>query len=322
MMRERPRDVLGAIIVASLVLSAPIARADGADSENELAAAALVEAGAKLQSEKRYDAACPKFREAAQIAKPGLGALIRLAECYEQAGRTASAWNTWHEVEAGARMAGQVERAATARERVTKLDSLLARLTIEISEPARSTAGMEIRRDNVAIGEPQWGVPVPVDPGRHVVRVTAPRKKPWEVAMDVGGAGRVTVTVPALEALPTAGVDGADPGKTRRIAGITVAASSAATLAVAIGLQVKAVHDLAACPDLTNCTGPSAETYEGGRREQWATNALYAITGAALVGGVVLYLTAPTVPAAKPANRATSWTVAATAGGIGLDATW
>jgi hypothetical protein len=60
-----------------------------------------------------------------------------------------------------------------------------------------------VRRDGVAIGRSEWDLPVPVDPGTHVVTLLAPNKRPWETRVDVAGDGRtVRVDLPPLSDLP------------------------------------------------------------------------------------------------------------------------
>src|SRR4029079_8848991 len=53
--------------------------------------------------------------------------------------------------------------------------------------------------------EPQWGVPVPVDPGPHSIEASAPSVQPWQTSADVRGEGKTTsVEVPKLGAAATA----------------------------------------------------------------------------------------------------------------------
>jgi hypothetical protein len=330
------------------VLASLPARAQPVDSA---AAQALVEAGRALAAENKLAEACPKFREAARIAPPGLAALKQLAECYEKAGRLASAWTTWREVEAGARRAGQEERAADAQRRAAGLEPSLPRLAIEVSPAARDARGLEVFRDGVAIGLAQWGVAVPVDAGGHLVVARAPAHERWEVSLDVAASGRVTITVPGLKAEqagaparplplvepiamrgdPPGPVPRAiDPGSGRRAAGLVAGGAGIATLGAAILVQVLASADLGACPDPNQCPGIAGGHYEAGRREQFGADALYAVGGASLVAGVILYVTAPKAPAGTPPPQPQrpgrvarlGWRVAVTPAGIRLGGTW
>jgi len=57
-----------------------------------------------------------------------------------------------------------------------------------------------VRRDHVVVGSAAWGVASPVDPGDHVIEVSAPGHKAWSTRVTVGDAAdRESVDVPALE---------------------------------------------------------------------------------------------------------------------------
>jgi hypothetical protein len=313
-----------AILCGGPLLAARPARA----APDEAAAAqALVEAGHQLMTENKLDEACPKFREAARIAPPGLGALKQLAECYEKAGRTASAWSAWREAEAGAKRAGQDDRATDAHQRAAALEPGLPRLAIEVSAAARTAPGLEIRRDGAAIGEAQWGVAVPVDPVRHLVLATAPGHEPWAVSAEVTGPGKVTLTVPALTPLTPTTPPGpvsppADPGRGRRAAGLIAGGAGVATLGAAILLQALATSDLGACPDPSHCTGSAGPQYDAGRREQFGADALYALGAASLAAGALLYLTAPSAPDGRAARGGVRWTARVAPAALGLQGAW
>ena len=62
----------------------------GAQS-NKATAEALFTEGRALATSGKCAEAIPKF-QASQKLDPGVGTLLNLAECYEQVGKTASAW--------------------------------------------------------------------------------------------------------------------------------------------------------------------------------------------------------------------------------------
>ena len=62
---------------------------------------------------------------------------------------------------------------------------------------------MKIDRDGQDVGRAAWGTAVPVDPGEHVIEVSAPGKKSWSDKIEVPAAPRtVSLSVPELEDAP------------------------------------------------------------------------------------------------------------------------
>ena len=67
------------------------------------------------------------------------------------------------------------------------------------------------RRDGGLVGRALWGTAVPVDPGEHTVRASAPGKKAWESkAMVSVDTARLVVTLQELETAPVISTS-ADP---------------------------------------------------------------------------------------------------------------
>jgi hypothetical protein len=150
-------------------------------------------------AEERYSEACPKFEESLRLDH-GMGTQFNLAHCWEKLGRTASAWALFLDVAAAARAGNQPQRESAARERATALEARLARLRIEVPEPSRDT---KIERDGQDVGKAAWGTAMPVDPGKHVVTVSAPGKKDWTNEVEVPASNRtISVKVPALADAP------------------------------------------------------------------------------------------------------------------------
>ena len=153
----------------------------------------------------RYIDACPKLEES-QRTDAGLGTQFHLADCWQHLGRTASAWALFREVESGARALGQTSRERVAHDRAVALQPWLSKLVIAPHD-AEAIPEVKILRDGVEVGREQWGAPVPVDPGTHIVAVAAPRKQPWETNVVVFSEGKVvTVDVPPLVDIAEASV--------------------------------------------------------------------------------------------------------------------
>lgn len=179
-----------ALFLAALVGGSRDARADAA------AAQALFDAAKQLMAQGKYADACPKLEESQRL-DPGIGTQFNLAACYEQLGRTASAWSLFLEVAGASKAAGQLEREKVARQRALALEPKLIRLTI--TAPADAPADLQVKRDGVAVGRAQWGMPVPVDPGKHTIEATAAGRRPFVTTLDLTTPGASeTITIPPM----------------------------------------------------------------------------------------------------------------------------
>ncbi len=211
--RAKPaRGSLVAAVALATLINGSLVRPAFAQSSDPATARALFAEARKLMGEKKYEDACPKFEESLRLDH-GMGTQFNLAFCWEQLGRTASAWATFLDVAAAARAAGQSEREAAARERANALEPKLSRLTIKVPAPVE---GLEVTRDDLAVGRAAWGSAVPVDPDTHTLRASAPGKKPWQQQVSVASGGaRVSVDVPKLEDAPLEIAAVAEPAPVR-----------------------------------------------------------------------------------------------------------
>lgn len=188
---QLPRYVafFAALLLALVALSGSARAADTATAQ------ALFDDAKKLMAAGKYADACPKLEESQSLA-PGLGTQFNLALCYENLGKTASAWSLYLEVAGGARAANQLDREKVARQQAAALEGKLSRLTITVSDPPE---GIEVKRDGKPVGRAQWGTAIPIDPGEYTLTATAPGKKAWESKITIDKPGTETVEVPALE---------------------------------------------------------------------------------------------------------------------------
>jgi serine/threonine-protein kinase len=313
-----------------------------ADLESEKASAqAAFDLGKRLMVEGNYVAACPKLAESVRL-DPGVGAMLFLATCYERTGRTASAWAIFREAE-GLASKQSDGRERIARERAAALEPKLSKLVIVLGAAESSLAGVKVRRDGAEVGEALWGTPIPTDPGTHEVVVSAPGKKSWTTSVQIAdNAAIATLTVPALvagttEPEPTgksspAGGDvaaassppeTASGGSTQRTIGIVVGASGLALVGVGVGFGLSAKSSLDAsnannhCRPGNRCDGIGVGAREDAKSAALLSTVGFVLGGAALAGGVVLYLTVPkrgarpaalrVVPSVGPSSAALSF---------------
>lgn len=322
-MPQRPLAVAAMSLasVFSLLASGGVARAQNASSQ--AAAQALFDEARALMSQGKFADACPKFAESERL-DPGAGTLLNLANCYEKNGQSASAWVTFKDAAAAADVKHRADWSQRARDRAVALEPSLSRLVIQVAPEARAE-GLEVRRDGVAVGPAEWGTPIPVDPGDHVIEASAPRKRRWSSRTRVGATGdRAVVSVPALEddAVATVAVvappavvgppavlapaDLAPPseashtreGSAQRTAGIVIAGAGLAGVAVGSVFGVVAMGKVSDAND--RCpTGPTCTNADGVRASDDAKSAATVSTiafvagGAALAAGAILFFTAP-----------------------------
>lgn len=187
------------VVVLALLFGTSFSPAVRAESgSNKAAAEALFGEGRALKADGHCDQAIPKF-QASQRLDPGVGTLLNLAECYEQTGKTASAWAEYREVVSLARAAGSQEREELAQRKSQELESKLSRLAISVVEGA-GVEGLTVKRDGEAVDAAALGVAIPVDPGKHVIEASAPGKRTWSTTVEVGAnASSERVEVPKLE---------------------------------------------------------------------------------------------------------------------------
>lgn len=171
----------------------------GAQTENQAAAEALFDEARKLAKAGDYATACPKFAESQRL-DGAVGTLLYLADCYEQIGKTASAWAAFREASSTAKHAGQAARARVAEEHARELEARLSRLIVRFP----STPGLVVKRGGTTLALAASGVAFPVDPGAHEITAEAPGKKRWSTRIEIKGPGETALLIPELESEPGA----------------------------------------------------------------------------------------------------------------------
>ena len=167
------------------------------EASDDAAAEALFLQGREAMSRGDYAKACPMLEESYRLV-PGVGTRFNLGDCYENLGKTASAWAAFRGVAAASKLARQTDREAAASARVTALEGKLCRAAIRVATQDDVT----ITRDGEVVGVGQWSVFLPVDPGVHTVEGKASGKTPWSTTFTVKDCPtNVNVAVPVLASL-------------------------------------------------------------------------------------------------------------------------
>lgn len=278
----------------------------------------LFDQARKLMAQERYAEACPKLEESQKLDPAG-GTLLHLAVCREREGRIATAWAMYSDALSQAKRDKRADRAKFAQERVDVLAPRLPRIRVRVAPANRAMPGFKLMRDDVAVGEAQWGEAVPVDPGSRVMKAQATGRKAWTFKVDVPNQpNEVDVEVPELEIDPHAndpapyakttspdekkrGVSYEDTtrGDTQRTLGIVAAGVGVVGIGVGSVFGLMSISKKNAADE--QCRGPQLElcTQKGVDDGSSAialgnVSTIAFIAGAAFVaGGAVLYFTAP-----------------------------
>ena len=301
-------------LCGQLLFSLP---ARGAPTPAEKAAAeALFQQGTELMAQQNFSAACAKL-EASSALESGLGVKLWLADCYDRAGRTASAWALFTEAASLAHQSGQAEREGAANERAADLETRLSRL--ELKPPAGGLPeGVVVTLNGNTIPEASLGTALPVDPGLQRLVLRAPGYRPLTLQSETPvGPSSVTLDVPPLERAPAAprrvqrdteDAPRSEPGATQRTLGYTVGTLGLLSFAGSGFLAYRA-HALDA-DSRTHClvSEPNACDVEGASLRGQARNfgnvatGVFAAGGALTVTGLVLLFTAPRGNAPAPVH--------------------
>lgn len=195
------RITLARVFVAVTLFAGAARAAD--KSPDMVRAEALFDEGRRLMQAGDFNAACPKFAES-QALDPAPGTALNLANCYEKAGKLASAWAAYRTAEAVSTSAKQKDRAALAKKKMTALQPKLSRLSINVPGTS-SLPGLQIQLDIQPVQAPEWGVPVPRDGGSYTVQASAPGKETWVLHIELEPSGQnLVVDVPTLTDAPKA----------------------------------------------------------------------------------------------------------------------
>lgn len=174
-----------------LVALASVAHADPASKAR---ADKLFEDGRKYLSSKEYALACTAF-EQSQAADPAIGTELNIALCYEQWGKTASAYRAYVEAERLA-VAKKDARAKGAHTKVDELGKAVPRLVLELAADADDSAVVLL--DGKEIEHAHLADEAMLDPGVHDLEVRVAGAAPNKISIELhpGDHKRVQLDAP------------------------------------------------------------------------------------------------------------------------------
>lgn len=298
---------MGALAISLVLPRVCFAQASGQDVAT---AQALFDEGKRLMTANDFASACPKLVESQRL-DPGGGTLFAIALCHEGEGKTATAWADYNVALSEARKDGRKDREQAAADKAKSLEPKLTKMRVVV---LAKVPGLELTRDGGLVGEPQWELALPIDPGAHVFAAKATGKKEWSGTVDIRGEGKtVDVTIPALEDAPAAppAVSAPPPAPIQvqrpespndewsgqKTWAIVAGAAGVVGIGVGLGFGLSAIHQWndaeEKCPNKT-CTVQSNRSLgsDAGSAADIST-VLVGVGAGAVLAGVILWLTAP-----------------------------
>lgn len=302
-------------------------------AQNEPAADALFNKGLEDMKAGKYETGCPALAQSFQL-DPKPGALFTLADCENMRGHIATAVVHYREFLARVdvlpveRKATYEERQARAKEQIEALTPQIPTLTLIL--PKNAPAGTVVKQDGEVFAGPSLGVPLPVDPGEHIVTTQAPGGPGVEVKIQITKGEKKQihlevkpVATPVAPATGSAALAGPTPDKMQRpkvpvwawIAGGVGVVSAGASIAFGVDFaQVKDKTDQFSAKYCTSNICPkthSAEMsdLEGHWNQSLTLTLLFAGIGAAGLG-LGVYEVATTAKASPSVTMVPWWSPA------------
>ncbi len=299
-----------------------------------LCAAALPAAGEEMHSARadalfqqaqtlldagKVEAACSKL-EASEAAGNSIETLLHLADCYERAGRSASAWHAFQEAQAVAHAEKDAEREQVAAERASALEPKVMRVVL-IVPPLSRVPGLTVQLGNNTIPAASWGAGIPVDAGVQRISASAKGHRSWQLDLSVarGDAREYRVNVPTLTPVPQ---PNSDRRTTFRTAGFVTGGVGFAGLGAGAVFSAlsRSADDASTCArGVIQCT-PNRSNRTGYGE---AAAVSFAVGGTLLATGVTLFVVSP-APDSKEqhAPLRVAARVAGSGGRLQLEGAW
>lgn len=292
MRRHRSLFIRGFILAYLVGLPRPASAQSATDvsAQNAAIAQKLYDTAMQLMAEKKYAEACPKLAESNRL-DAGMGTRFYLGDCYENLGRLASAWALFTDVADEAKRTKQTGRESVARERAEKLEARLPKMTLQVPDSVATIPGVEVRDGDNVVKRPLWGQPLPVDPGKHTIAVSAPGRRSWITTLVLKEGAAETVVIGELSKV----------GSARQIGAIALGSVGVASIVAGsvFGLQARSKWRnevvLKSCEGgvITLCDLEDANArleQSGARTDATLSTVTFVVGGVALAGAAVLAL--------------------------------
>ena len=266
----------------------------------------------------RYAEACPKLVEVTRRAPEGVGAKLTLGDCYEGAGKFASALVAFEDARVAAARSGQTERVEKAREKIRALEKRVAHGRIHVPMGTASDGTTVVRLDGAVVPESRWASLHPIDAGEHLVEVSTPHRPTYRDTFSVSREGELHVTeVSFAKGQPPEQVSRSKgPARPWQVpTGLAFTVAGAATAGAGFALGGLALSKKSAsqdeCTSALVCTQRGMDLRAQGRNFANAATGLLVLGASSTAAGIVLIATSPSKTASST-RTATSLRVSPT----------
>lgn len=292
---------LAEIAIAAVVAAAGPASADPQvgpadppaekrDPQIEKAEQLFAEAKALQSSNLRE--ACNKFDESLRYNPAAIGTLLNVALCDEKLGRVASAVVKFTEARDRAREQGLPEHLRAAEDHLAALEPQVPHLAIRLTQRLPDT---KVLVDDRVFAPDALG-DIAIDPGEHVIVVSAPDRLPHRATLVIAPAERKAIVIPVL-------VRSVTVTSSRRRIGQIATLTGGAAFGTSIGLALYGLHvhnqqfDQHHCVHRTNlpdaCDGTGQSANERARTYGNVATVVGGVGLAVAAAGAVLWYLAP-----------------------------
>lgn len=295
-------ELLALCLLASTATGEALAQAqapiDTSTAEVRARAKTLFIQGSELGDAAKLEQACQTYKES-QNLEPTLGTLMRLATCYAEQGKTASAWTSFFRATELARQRGDKAGVALAQKRVSELERRLSFLTVVVDKTSGDT---RMVLDGKPLSQATAGIPLPMDPGVHRLEVSQTDRQSWTTEFVIEPGPTVhTVDVPDLQRLPSIAParqkfleplrDERDQGSRTQVAGSVLLGVGVVGMIAGGYFRVRAYKESEEADRFcrgTLCTMEGVEGYASAHRAAWYSNAAFGVGLAGLASGLYL----------------------------------
>jgi hypothetical protein len=272
------------ILVCCLLFSSEVS----AEQRDPVVAEQLFKQGRVALERRDYVNACKRFQESDRL-DPAVGTLMNWATCEQRLGKIATAWQLWRE--AVDRLDRRDDRAPFARKQLQALEPRLPQLTLKPGFPPSTP--VVVLRDGVRLTESALNVPLPIDPGSHVILVRKSGHADQRYRVDIAERERRTLTIQVGLRAPQVASTEPEQDTTALTWGYVLTGIGMASIggAVVTHVMLEEKEDVVAanCPNKV-CNHQGFAAVQDSRSLTILSRALWVAGGTALGGGVVLLL--------------------------------